>query len=184
MSRVRVPDGVPKRTVFRQKRRFLHFSRGYGEIGRHRGLKIPRLRTCGFESRYPHHIVHIRTRFFPKKVRVRFFDRNFCERTIRNGKQERTKTWYHQAGNMPSALFGAFWVNRCVSEACTSLAITHQTLCQGAQPPLKFLRSVYAHKQPNDQDFLYNVFLHWKVWYTRLNKMGFVEVVTWIGQKS
>lgn len=130
------------------------------------------------------HIVHIRTRFFPKKVRVRFFDRNFCERTIRNGKQERTKTWYHQAGNMPSALFGAFRVNRCASEACTSLAITHQTLCQGAQPPLKFLRSVYAHKQPNDQDLLYNVFFHWKVWYTRLNKMGFVEVVTWIGQKS
>lgn len=130
------------------------------------------------------HIFHIRTRFFPKKVRVRFFDRNFCERTIRNGKQERTKTWYHQAGNMPSALFGAFWVNRCVSEACISLAITHQTLCQGAQPTLKFLRSVYAHKQPNDQDLLYNVFFHWKVWYTRLNKMGFVEVVTWIGQKS
>ena len=61
---------------------------------------------------------------------------------------------------------------------------THQTLCQGAQPPLKFLRSVYAHKQPNDQDLLYNVFFHWKVWYTRLNKMGFVEVVAWIGQKS
>ena len=63
---------------------------------------------------------------------------------------------------MPSALFGAFWVNRCVSEACISLAITHQTLCQGAQPPLKFLRSVYADKQPNDQDLLYNVFFHWK----------------------
>lgn len=107
-----------------------------------------------------------------------FIDRNFCERTIRNGKQERTKTGY------PFRVSGAFWVNRCVSEACISLAITHQTLCQGAQPPLKFLRSVYAHKQPNDQDLLYNVFFHWKVWYTRLNKMGFVEVVAWIGQKS
>ncbi len=115
---------------------------------------------------------------FRKRFGYVFFDRNFCERTIRNGKQERTKTGY------PFRVSGAFWVNRCVSEACISLAITHQTLCQGAQPPLKFLRSVYAHKQPNDQDLLYNVFFHWKVWYTRLNKMGFVEVVTWIGQKS